>query len=86
MEEEEKCGWSGFVIGFVSGALAVAALVVNTAEAHDVHRDVVQVQGYSLCNEDERLVPIKHHGYVPERPSGWVYTCKPFEAPGKFAR
>lgn len=68
-----------FVVGLVLGLSIPAA-------AHNVHRDVVKVQGYATCVEDERLVPIRHHGYVPERQGGWVYKCKPFDEKGKFAR
>lgn len=77
--------WQGLFL-VVTFFVALWAVLFGPAMAHsDIHRDVVQVRGYALCNEDERLVPIRHHGYVPERPSGWVYTCKPFDNKGKFA-
>lgn len=50
------------------------------------HRDVITVKGTPFCVEDERLVPVKHHGYDSNRTGGWVYTCKPFDDKGRFAR
>lgn len=69
--------------------LTLVALLGTAQDAlghRSIHRDVVKVQGYATCPEDERLVPVRHHGYVPERQGGWVYTCKPFDNRGKFAR
>lgn len=78
------------LVALTIGAIIVAALVLMVAvpaEGHgENHRDVITVQGTPFCVEDERLVPVKHHGYHPERTGGWVYTCKPFDSKGKFAR
>lgn len=85
----ERAGWTGIIVGILIGmslTMILARGVLPEANAGGgVHRDVVQVIGPSLCNEDERLVPVRHHNYGAERPSGWVYTCRPFDAPGKMA-
>lgn len=75
-------------------AKAVAAVLLGMALGASApalghgsnHREVITSQGYAHCAEDERLVPVRHHGYVPERTGGWVYVCQNFEVRGKWAR
>lgn len=66
-------------------AAAAIMLVRMPAEAGGAHREVVRSMGTAFCSEDARLVPVRHHGYMAESVSGWVYTCKNFDEPGKFA-
>lgn len=64
----------------------ILAGIIAPAEGHKAnHREVVTTQGTAFCPEDARLVPVKHHGYKPERTGGWVYRCRNFEKPGRFA-
>lgn len=72
---------------FLTGLVIGGTLMVTAgAGAHGSnHREVVTTQGTAFCAEDERLVPVRHHGYVPERTGGWVYTCRNWEEKGRMA-
>ena len=74
-------------IGAFIVAVCVGLLIsMPNVEAHStVHKEVVRVQGVAFCPEDERLVPVKHHGYNAESVSGWTYTCQGFEIKKNFA-
>lgn len=73
---------AGFVAGLLVGAVAPAM-----SHGNRTNRAVVKVDGgYSTCAEDERLVPVRHHGYNAEREGGWVYKCQNFEVRGDFAK
>ena len=87
-KEVERAGWTAAIMaGVVGFAAGVFLTLAGGADAHSSnHKDTINVRGYSLCAEDERLVPVRHHGYVAERASGWVYTCKNFEVKSDFAR
>lgn len=75
-----KKGLIGLLIGLTLGTVVPAGAHGN------INKDAVRVEGYALCNEDERLVPIRHHGYNAESVSGWTYRCVNFENKREMVR
>lgn len=70
-----------FLVGLVIGGVLVTPVTAHPS----VHKEVIRSAGPAFCPEDERLVPVKHHGYNAESVSGWTYTCYPWEKNRKMA-